>query len=452
MDAAEETIVAIATAHGRSAVGIVRLSGPLSRPIAESVTHKTISPRQVQLSNFFAKNETRIDQGLVLYFPAPASYSGEDVVEFQTHGSMQVLYKLQQTCVEHGARLARPGEFTERAFLNGKIDLAQAEAVADIIDAQTEQGLVSANQSLQGDFSLRIQQLQQQITEARVLAEGLLDFPEEDTGQEQSIMGARLDSITHETKALLHSANKQALYRHGVSVAILGQPNVGKSSLLNRLAGKDLAIVTDIPGTTRDRLEQTLAIEGVVIRFIDTAGIHETIDVVEQAGIERSFAAAEEANIILWVSDISAPSVSEQGAIPLTAVAAEPKCWIHVQNKIDQIGAQPDNISKGDQIIVSVSAKTGAGIDLLQQALYQLITEMELAEDVQQLRSRHIDVVRRVITHTDNAKKMAKQSSSALELVADELRLAQQALSEITGEYLPDDLLGEIFSRFCIGK
>ena len=444
-----DTIVAIATATGRAAVGIVRLSGIGSLRIAEKICHKPLTPRFAHFSNFKDTSGKLIDQGLALYFPAPASYTGEDIVELQTHGSSLVLQQLQSACVAAGARLARAGEFTERAFLNGKIDLVQAEAVADLIDALTEQGAASANESLSGAFSQSIHELQDRLTDARVLAEGLLDFPEEETGQEADRLSSQITNVIEQAKQVKEKAGRQALFHHGATAVILGRPNVGKSSLLNRLVEKDAAIVTPIAGTTRDRLEQVAVIDGVALRFIDTAGIHQTEDLVEQAGIERSIESSKEANFILWVDDASQQAgsfVKDEIEIPAGSLC------VHINNKIDMTNAEPRLEIINDMPTVYLSAKTGIGMDLLIQWLSDSLKTRLTGEGAQQLRSRQLDALRRTIEYAVLAQSHVDHKRRDLDLAAEDLRCAQQCLSEVTGEYLPDDLLGEIFSRFCIGK
>jgi len=442
-----DTIAAVATAHGRAGVGVIRLSGPSVAQIAKALTGGLLAERRANLRNFCDANGEIIDQGIAILFRAPHSYTGEDVLELQAHGGVAVLRLLLQRCVELGARVAEPGEFTKRAFLNDKIDLAQAESVADLIDASSADAARSARRSLTGEFSKRIGAIRDSLIELRALVEAVLDFPEEEVDLlERHQVRSKLDAVRTGISEILDSAVQGSLLREGVQVVLMGAPNVGKSSLMNRLAEEEVAIVTEVPGTTRDLLRRELVIGGVPIHVIDTAGIRESDDPVERIGVERSLQQIELADIALEVMDTSASALDTSGVVasPIPVKSNN----IRIINKIDLSGECPRAEYRDDIDTVWLSAKTGAGIDLLRQKLLHAIGRRPTDEVPFMARERHIDALTRALAGVDRAAKETER----LELFAEELRLAQHALGEITGEFSADDLLGEIFSRFCIGK
>jgi tRNA modification GTPase len=444
--ASRDTIVAISTAAGRAAVGIVRVSGPEVSEIAGRLIGRLPVPREATLITVHDAAGEPIDQGIALYYPAPRSYTGEDVLELQGHGGPVVLGRVLQRCLDAGARLAEPGEFTRRAFLNGKLDLVQAEGVIDLIDATTAQAARSAMRSLQGEFSAAIDTLASELVEVRVLVEAMLDFPEEELdGADRHDIGARLVEVRAAVDRVLEAAQRGSLLREGVHVVLAGQPNVGKSSLLNRLAGEDVAIVTDVPGTTRDAIRQVIDVGGVPAHIVDTAGLREPEDPVERIGVERAWRAIERADIVLHLVDAGGPAAHIDDAILERLPPKAPR--ITVMNKIDLIGRAPGAEHDGAQTTVWLSAKTGAGIDLLRQALLNRLGWHERGEGVFLARERHLRALAIAKAHL-----AAAPSRAAPELVAEELRLAHEALGAITGEFSADDLLGEVFQRFCIGK
>ncbi|MDR2165031.1 MAG: tRNA uridine-5-carboxymethylaminomethyl(34) synthesis GTPase MnmE [Zoogloeaceae bacterium] len=445
-----DTIAAIATASGRGGVGIVRVSGGSLTAFSQALTGRTPEPRHATLADFRAADGAIIDRGLILYFPAPASFTGEDVLEFHGHGGPVVMNLLLSRCLELGARLAEPGEFTRRAFLNDKLDLAQAEAVADLIDAATATAARSAARSLEGEFSGAVHALVAELIDLRMRVEATLDFPEEET---DSLWVAdvvnRLDRLDARLAAVRARARQGKLLQAGLHVVLIGQPNVGKSSLLNRLAGDDLAIVTSIPGTTRDALKSAIQIEGVPLHIIDTAGLRETGDEVEKIGIARAWKAIAEADIALMLLDARAGLTTADRAILEKLPPDIPR--VIARNKIDLMGEAPGKTLEGADITLSISVKSGAGLDLLRQSLLE-IAGWQAGEDVFIARERHLQALKTGARHLASARREAGTPCPALELFAENLRLAQNALAEITGEFLPDDLLGVIFSRFCIGK
>jgi tRNA modification GTPase len=453
-----DPIVAIATAPGRGAVGIVRASGRNLAPLIQAVCGRAeLPPRQAVLLPFLASNSEPLDRGLALHFPAPHSYTGEDVLELQAHGGPVLLQLLLARCLEAlpGLRLAEPGEFTERAFLNDKLDLAQAEAVADLIEASTEAAARSAARSMAGAFSHEVTALAARIVELRTLVEATLDFPEEEIDfLEKARARERLDAIEAAIEAALGRARQGALLREGLRVVLAGQPNVGKSSLLNALAGAELAIVTPIPGTTRDRVAETIQIDGVPLHITDTAGLrlpHEAADEVERIGIARSWEAIAGADVLLFLRDLSrageaaydAADAEIAGLLP----AATPR--IEVWNKADAVVAPGAALPPG---ALALSAKTGAGLETLRQALLQRAGWQAAPEGVFIARTRHVEALRRTLEHLRAAQAHAAVRDAALDLLAEELRLAHRVLASITGEFGVEDLLGEIFGRFCIGK
>ncbi len=453
-----EPIVAVATAPGRGAVGIVRASGSDLAQLIHAVCGSALAPRHATYLPFTGADGQPIDQGLAIHFPAPHSYTGEDVLELQAHGGPVVLQLLLARCLEAGRsiglRLAEPGEFTERAFLNDKLDLAQAEAVSDLIDASTEAAARSASRSLAGDFSTEVHALRDHLVTLRMLVEATLDFPEEDIDfLQQADARGQLERIVAALDALLDRACQGALLREGMTVVIAGQPNVGKSSLLNALAGAELAIVTPIPGTTRDKVSQTIQIQGVPVHVIDTAGLRDTHDEVERIGIARTWAEIEAADAVLLLHDLTrlddSAHAAEDAAIAdrLPAGLIAGARLVHVYNKADATTARA-----ADASAVVLSARTGEGLDELRARLLALAGWHAVPEGLFIARSRHVEALRSTREHLGLAQEQAVSHEPALDLLAEELRLAQQALGAITGEFSADDLLGEIFSRFCIGK
>ena len=449
-----DAIVAIASAPGRGAVGIVRASGRDLKPLIDAVCARALLPRQATLLPFLAADGQALDTGLALHFRAPHSYTGEDVLELQAHGGAVLLQLLLARCLEAmpGLRLARPGEFTERAFLNDKLDLAQAEAVADLIDASTEAAARSAARSLSGAFSAGIQALAAQLIELRTLVEATLDFPEEEIDfLEKARARPRLDAIESAVTATLARTRQGALLREGLRVVLAGQPNVGKSSLLNALAGAELAIVTPIPGTTRDRIAQTIQVEGVPLHITDTAGLRDpdrANDEVERIGIERSWQAIGEADVVLFLRDLSrrGEAAYEAGDAALLAQLPQAVARIELWNKADLPHAA---LAVG---ALGLSAKTGDGLQALRRALLEHAGWQAAPEGLFIARTRHVDALRRCLDHVHAAQAHAAMADAVLELLAEELRLAHYALGEITGQFGTEELLGEIFSRFCIGK
>jgi tRNA modification GTPase len=437
-----DTIAAIATAPGRGGVGVVRISSANIAPFAQGLLGRLPEPRHATYSRFMAKDGTALDEGISLYFAAPHSFTGEHVLELQGHGGPVVLNLILQRCLELGARLASPGEFSRRAFLNGKLDLAQAEAVADLIDAASTEAARSAVRSLSGAFSARIAELVEALTRLRMLVEATLDFPEEEIDflRDADAFG-RLDAIDANLQAVRAQAKQGVLLREGLTVVLIGQPNVGKSSLMNQLAGFEAAIVTEIAGTTRDTVREAIQIQGVPLHIIDTAGLRDTDDPVEKIGIARTWAAVEKADVALLLVD-AAHGVSEREAAILARLPQLAHLTIH--NKID-VGGEPPRAAGGE---IWLSAKTGAGMKLLRDKLLEAAGWQAAGEGAFMARARHLDALGRAAGHLAAARATATQ----LELFAEELRLAQSALSEITGEFTADDLLGEIFSKFCIGK
>jgi tRNA modification GTPase len=446
-DVAGDTIAAIATPQGRGGIGVVRISGANAPALARAVVGQCPPARSATLVTARDAHGEPLDQGIALYFPAPRSYTGEDVLEFQGHGGPVVMHAVLAAFLDAGARLAEPGEYTRRAFLNGRLDLAQAEAVADLIDASSKEAARSALRSLSGEFSRGVAALVAALVELRALTEALLDFPEEEVDSlHRNDAHARLARVRASLAAILARSKQGSLLREGIHVVIAGRPNVGKSSLLNRLAGEERAIVTAIPGTTRDLVREDIAIEGVPLHVVDTAGLRETADEVERIGVERAWQELTRADVVIAMFDAQTDIGPDDQAIlarfesTLPAGAAR----IRVFNKIDLCG-KPATASDGE---VWISAKTGAGIELLRQALLAAAGWQESSETVFLARERHLRALERAERHLD----AALEERARWELFAEELRLAQEALGEITGEFTADDLLGEIFRRFCIGK
>jgi tRNA modification GTPase len=447
-----DPIVAIATAAGRGAVGIVRVSGRDLSALIPVLCGRTLAPRTATLLPFTAADGSLLDRGLAIHFPAPHSYTGEDVLELQAHGGPVLLQLLLGRCLEAGAdigvRLAEPGEFTERAFLNDKLDLAQAEAVADLIDASTEAAARSAARSLAGAFSAEVTLLSQRIVHLRMLVEATLDFPDEEIDfLEQAGARAQLDRIEAALDAALARARQGALLREGLHVVIAGLPNVGKSSLLNALAGAELAIVTPTPGTTRDRIAQTIQIEGVPLHVVDTAGLRgddEAADEVERIGIGRSWEAIAQADAVVFMHDLTRRGEPAYEAAEARIAARLPAQPLHVFNKAD--------LAAGGAPGLLLSARTGAGLDALRHELLRRAGWQAQPDGVFIARARHVQALRRAREHLARAQEHAAAGDAALDLLAEELRLAHGALGEITGVFSSEDLLGEIFGRFCIGK
>lgn len=443
---APETIAAIATAAGRAAIGVVRVSGPALLDFAEALSGQRPVARHATLSTFRAADGSVIDSGLLLYFPAPRSFTGEDVLEVHGHGGAVVLQMLLARCLELGARLAEPGEFTRRAYVNSKIDLAQAEAVIDLIDAATTAAARSAVRSLQGEFSRAVHLLLEQLIELRALVEATLDFPDEEVNfLEAADAFGRLDRLQQRLAQVFERAQQGHLLQGGLQVVLAGQPNVGKSSLLNRLAGDELAIVTPLPGTTRDLVRGTLQVEGIPLHVIDTAGLRETDDQIERIGIERTWREIERADVVVLLVDARTGVGAAERAILAQFPAHLARLTVH--NKIDLASRGAERQATGDAVTIALSARTGEGIELLRQELLR-IAGWHPTEDVFIARERHLRALLEAGDHLDAARAQLPQ----LEIFAEELRLAQAALSTITGEFTADDLLGEIFGRFCIGK
>lgn len=444
-----EAIAAIATAPGRGGIGVVRVSGSGLAEFARELTGRTPVPRQAAFARFRDGAGEPIDEGILLYFPAPASFTGEDVIELQGHGGPVVMQLLLERCLALGARLAEPGEFTKRAFLNGKLDLAQAEGVADLIEASTAAAARSALRSLSGRFSEEIHRVCDALIDLRMLVEATLDFPEEDVEfLEKGRALPRLAAIRGQLEALLDRARQGALLRSGLNVVLVGPPNVGKSSLLNQLAGEERAIVTDIAGTTRDALRETIQIEGIPLHIIDTAGLRETADTVERIGIERTWREVERADVILQLVSAAEPEAGRDLDADLLARCPAGAVRVVVANKIDLCGGAPERTEVNGELRIAVSARSGVGVDLLRAELLRIAGWHAHGEDVILARERHLGALREALAHLAEAAAAA----TALEFFAEELRLAQEALGEITGEFSADDLLGVIFSRFCIGK
>lgn len=442
-----DTIAAIATAPGRGGVGVVRVSGSHLKALAHQLAGKALTPRHAHYTDFCDANGEVIDQGLALFFPGPHSFTGEDVLELQGHGGPVVLQMLLRRCLELGARLAEPGEFTRRAFLNDKLDLAQAESVADLIDASSEAAARSALRSLAGAFSREIHQLVEQLINLRMLVEATLDFPEEEIDfLEAANARGKLMTIQAQLTAVLSAAKQGSLLRDGMHVVLIGQPNVGKSSLMNALAGDDIAIVTDIAGTTRDTVHELIQLDGVPMHIIDTAGLRETTDTVEKIGIERTWAAVEKADLALLLMDSREGMTEHDRTILARLPARLPR--LHVFNKIDLTGEPFGQTEEDGHPILRLSAKAGLGLDALRSKLLDMVGWGGSDAGTFLARARHLDAIRRAEGHLAQAGVVWQQ----VELFAEELRLAQDALASITGEFTADDLLGEIFSRFCIGK
>ena len=448
-------IIAIATAPGRAGVGVIRISGQNLQPIANALFQKNLAPRQANLLTLRDGNGASIDQLIAIYFAAPASFTGEDVLELQCHGGPQLLELVMKRCLELGKDqdlvIAEPGEFTLRAYLNNKIDLAQAEAIADLIDAQSEAAVRGAARSLQGAFSNDINDLIEEITQLRILVESTLDFPEEEIEfLENAHARERLEAVMKKLRALRDGAKQGKILRDGINLVLAGAPNVGKSSLLNRLAGEEVAIVTPIAGTTRDRVRESISLDGVPMHIIDTAGLRDTSDLVEAKGIERSWDSIRSADLVVFLQDPLATKDEAPLLKDLILKALPAKCPVlEVANKSDLL---PDPSFFANSEVLLISAKTGAGISELKQKILELVGWGGSQEGAIVARRRHLDCLDRASDHLEKSQKFAADGNISLDLFAEELRLAQDHLGQITGKLLPDDLLGKIFSQFCIGK
>jgi tRNA modification GTPase len=456
MNSDKDPIVAIATAPGRGGIGIVRISAADVRPlIAGLLNGRSLAARQATHCAFVDRTGATLDEGIALHFPAPHSYTGEDVLELQGHGGPVVLQLLLSRCLEAGRtiglRVAEPGEFTRRAFLNDRIDLAQAEAVADLIDASSEAAARSAVRSLTGEFSRAIEALAAQLIELRALVEATLDFPDEEIDfLDKSNASGRLQGVRHGLDDVLRLARQGALLREGLHVVLVGAPNVGKSSLLNALAGEEVAIVTAVPGTTRDRIVRQILLGGLPLEIVDTAGLRQTADEVEAIGIAHTLAAVERADVVLHLVDATQPSADAEVLARVTTRTGRGVPLITVVNKIDLSG----DAARATRDAVYLSARTGAGLELLRDRL-QAAAGWErgsAGENVFLARERHLQALQQAREHLATAADHAARRDAVLDLLAEELRLAHQQLEAITGAFTADDLLGVIFSRFCIGK
>ena len=442
----DDTIVAVATPPGSGGVGVVRMSGADVERIARTMLGSLPEPRVATYATFADSRGEAVDAGLALYFPGPASFTGESVIELQGHGGPVVLSMLVEAAVELGARRAEPGEFTKRAFLNDKFDLAQAEAIADLIESGTAQAARAALRSLSGAFSDAVNALAEQLAGIRVYVEAAIDFPEEEIDfLGDDALGERLSNCASAFETLLSQAAVGRVMRDGYQVVIVGKPNAGKSSLMNRLSGEETAIVTEFAGTTRDVLRERINIEGLAVELVDTAGLRDNPDRIEEEGIRRARKAMAEADAVLWIQDAT-EAVPEQidepvpDGIPVTIV----------RNKIDLSGERPGTVD-GERPVVMLSARTGEGLDALRERIRDLAGFRDLGEGAFTARRRHVEALRDAHSHFE-AGRVALRDARAGELLAEELRLSQQALGTITGEFTADDLLGRIFSEFCIGK
>jgi tRNA modification GTPase len=451
-----DCIVAVATAPGRGGIGVVRVSGPNLRAFAQGMFARSLRPRHAYYLPFNDADGLAIDTGIALYFKAPHSYTGEDVLELQGHGGPAVLKRLLDRCLEvgrgMGLRHAQPGEFTQRAYLNDRIDLAQAEAVADLIDASSEAAARSAMASLSGAFSDQVRALSDRIVHVRMLVEATLDFPEEEIEfLEKYRVGDMLDAIRDDLDVMVRQAKQGRVLREGIHVVLAGRPNVGKSSLLNALAGDDVAIVTPIAGTTRDRVVQQINIDGVPLHIVDTAGLRDTDDAVESIGIQRSWAEIQKADVVLHVQDAREAADELDSGIAKRLPAHTPV--LNVLNKIDLLddGPLPPPAGQGVELL-AISARTGAGLDVLRTRLLDIAGWSPGTESPWLARARHLHALDAAREHLALADSHAGDSDQSLDLLAEELRLAHNELCAITGEFSSDDLLGEIFSSFCIGK
>ena len=447
-------IIAVATAPGKAGVGIVRLSGQHLRPIIKALFQRDLLPRQATLLSLRDAGGQLIDQLVAIYFAAPASFTGEDVLELQCHGGPQLLELVMRRCLELGKEsglvIAEPGEFTLRAYLNNKVDLAQAEAIADLIDAQSEAAVRGAARSLQGAFSDDINSLVEEITQLRILVESTLDFPEEEIEfLENAQARDRLSAVKTKLQALRNNAKQGKILRDGIQLVLAGAPNVGKSSLLNRLAGEEVAIVTPIAGTTRDRVKESIQIEGVPMHIIDTAGLRQTSDEVEAKGIERTWDAIRLADLIIFLTAPNAEKEANDLRVQILDAAPANCPVLELMNKSDLLDKN-SGVIKDSALLIS--AKTGEGIEALKQKILETVGWSGPQEGAIVARRRHLDCLERAAEHIEKSEKFAANGNNSLEFFAEELSLAQNHLGQITGKLLPDDLLGKIFSQFCIGK
>ena len=442
-----DTICALATAYGQSGIGVIRVTGPLSKSISKKILHQDLEPRYAYYGSFFDNDNNLIDKGVAISFPGPNSYTGEDVVEFQGHGGVSVIRKLLETIISLDVRVAEPGEFTKRAFLNGKMDLVQAEAVQDLIQSSSEESALSAVRSLTGEFSEKINQILSELISLRVFVEATIDFSDEEIDfLESHEVSSKLHSLKLTLLNILESANQGAILRDGIHVAIAGKPNAGKSSLLNSLTKQPSAIVTDVAGTTRDVLKETIQIDGMPIHIIDTAGLHNSDNIIEQEGIRRAHTEINNADVVLLVYDASDKSV-DLSILP-ESVKDKPK--IVIKNKIDLTGSKTGIQKIQNNPEISISAKNGDGINIVRKALADFAGLNSNTEGVFLARKRHIIAINETLSFINSA--ISQLDGGASELVAEDLRQAGMHLGQITGEFSSDDLLGQIFSSFCIGK
>jgi tRNA modification GTPase len=442
-----DTICALATAYGQSGIGVIRVTGPLSKSISKKILHQDLEPRYAYYGSFFDNDNNLIDKGVAISFPGPNSYTGEDVVEFQGHGGVSVIRKLLETIISLDVRVAEPGEFTKRAFLNGKMDLVQAEAVQDLIQSSSEESALSAVRSLTGEFSEKINQILSELISLRVFVEATIDFSDEEIDfLESHEVSSKLHSLKVTLLNILESANQGAILRDGIHVAIAGKPNAGKSSLLNSLTKQPSAIVTDVAGTTRDVLKETIQIDGMPIHIIDTAGLHNSDNIIEQEGIRRAHTEINNADVVLLVYDASDKSV-DLSILP-ESVKDKPK--IVIKNKIDLTGSKTGIQKIQNNPEISISAKNGDGINIVRKALADFAGLNSNTEGVFLARKRHIIAINETLSFINSA--ISQLDGGASELVAEDLRQAGMHLGQITGEFSSDDLLGQIFSSFCIGK
>ena len=455
MSVPAQTIAAVATAQGRGGVGIVRVSGPLARAAAQAFCERELKPRYAHYGPFYGENREVLDEGIALYFPGPHSFTGEDVLELQGHGGPIVLDMLLQRCIQLGCRLARPGEFSERAFLNDKLDLAQAEAIADLIEASSAQAARNALRSLQGAFSQRVHNLTEQLIGLRIYVEAAIDFPEEEIDflADGHVLGM-LDKVREELSTVQREAGQGALLRDGMTVVIAGRPNAGKSSLLNALAGREAAIVTEIAGTTRDVLREHIHIDGMPLHVVDTAGLRDTDDHVEKIGVQRALKAIGEADRVLLVVDATAPEAQDPFALwpEFLEQRPDPAKVTLIRNKADLSGENIAlEVSADGHVTISLSARSTAGLDLLREHLKACMGYEQTSESSFSARRRHLEALSHASAALEHGRAQLTLAGAG-ELLAEDLRQAQHSLGEITGGFSSDDLLGRIFSSFCIGK
>ena len=447
---ASKTIAAISTAAGAGGIGVIRISGPLALKIGKKISGGELLPRIANFKSFKDLNGSLIDQGLILFFPAPNSFTGEDIIELQCHGGRIVTQSILNFCIKNGANLAEPGEFTKRAFLNNKIDLAQAESVADLINASTEEAALSAANSLSGKFSIEINNLLKHLIELRMYVEACLDFPEEDIDFiNEGNVKDKLQNLSYTMINIMNAASQGQLLRDGISLVLVGQPNVGKSSLLNQLSGEDKAIVTDIPGTTRDAITIDINLNGIPLNIIDTAGLRETDDPIEKFGIDKTWSSLEKGHIALFLVDVGKGITDYEKSIVNRFPKEMKRIWIY--NKIDLIKTKAKVEQINNDQIVYMSAKTGEGLSLLKKVILNTVGfegNVEGNQSKFMARKRHLEALEKVY----QSIQRAQLNITSAELIAEELTIAQQCLSSITGSFTSDDLLGEIFSKFCIGK